>query len=240
MHLVQLRPVNEMTIKFNRQNTDFQIAYFIAGSCHTPDAAYFALLNLKQERQSAVDTIPATTLRLRAERIKAERQCQSKDLVEQLTGQADLIVIDRNERMTESLNASARAELAFIDQCIEKIQPMRRYNHLSDIEAAEAMQSEEWCYELERRAENFLLTNGTIPHDHFNTMRQHPAFNTHLLPHIDRVHQAIQNGTAPKVLLASRPRFDLPAALGFKNEMLLEDISSSEMTPQSLEHETAQ
>jgi len=227
-----------MTIKFNRQNTDFQIAYFIAGSCHTPDAAYFALLNLKQERQSAVDTIPATTLRLRAERIKAQRQSESQDEVEQLMGQADLIVIDRNERMTESLNASAHAELEFIDKCIAKIQPLRRYGHLSDIEAAEACQQEEWGLELQRRAENFLLTNGTIPHDHFNTMRQHPAFNTHLLPHIDRVHQAIQNGTAPQVLLASRPRFDLPAVLGFKNEMLLVDNAGSAESESRQAHKT--
>ena len=227
-----------MTIKFNRQNTDFQIAYFIAGSCHTADAAYFALLNLQQERQSAVDTIPATTLRLRAERLKAERQCKSSDEIEQLTGQADLIVIERNERMTESLNASARAELSFINECIAKIQPLRKYGHLSDIEAAEACQQEEWGLELQRRAENFLLTNGTIPHDHFNTMRQHPAFNTHLLPHIDRVHQAIQAGTAPQVLLASRPRFDLPAVLGFKNEMLLEDTASSARSDAAQTQET--
>ena len=216
-----------MTTKYFRQNTNFQIAYFIAGACHTPDAAYFALLNAKFERESAVKSIPINEIRIQAERFRAERKLASSDAIEQLEGQADMMQVLQNEEFTKQLNESSRAELAFIEECIAKIQPLRRYSHLPDIEAAEAIQAEEWCYELERRAENYLLTTGTIPHDHFNTMRQHPAFNTHILPHIERMHTAIGNGTAPKILSDLRPRFDLPAALGFKNEMLLEDTASS-------------
>ncbi|MGF3990643.1 hypothetical protein ACQX7T_15570, partial [Staphylococcus aureus] len=42
---------------------------------------------------------------------------------------------------------------------------------------------------LMRRAENYLLSQGSIPHDHFETMRLHPEFSTVILPHVNRVHQ---------------------------------------------------
>jgi hypothetical protein len=56
----------------------------------------------------------------------------------------------------------------------------------------EACQEEEWLGELKQRAENFLLTAGTIPHDHFQTMRMHPQFKAELVPHIQLVNQKIQ------------------------------------------------
>ena len=203
-----------MTIKYFRQNSNFQIAYFIAGNCHTPDAAYFALLNAKYERGQAVAQIPANNLRMQAKRIEIDRQLSSTDEVEQLKGQADLLQWEIDKANFDQMSASARSELEFIEECIRRIEPLRKYSHMSDIEAAEACQAEEWLLELQRRAENYLITAGTIPHDHFNTMRQHPNFKTHLLPHINTIHQAIENGDAPKVLSNSVPRYDLPKLMG--------------------------
>jgi hypothetical protein len=203
-----------MTVKYFRQNTNFQIAYFIAGSCHTPDAAYFALKNAHYERSQAVAVIPASELRLKAKRIEIERQLASDDEVEQLKGQADLLQYEIDKDNFDKLTASAKSEVEFIEECIRRIQPLRKYGHLDDIEAAEACQAEEWLFELERRAENYLLTTGTIPHDHFNTMRQHPNFKTHLLPHINNIHTAIANNQAPLVLSNKTPRYDLPKLMG--------------------------
>ena len=222
-----------MTIKYFRQNTNFQIAYFIAGSCHTPDAAYFALKNAHYERSQAVVLIPASELRLKAKRIEIERQLVSNDPVEQLKGQAELIHYEVDKANFDQLSASAKSEVDFIEECIRRIEPLRKYSHLSDIEAAEACQAEEWLLELQRRAENYLLTTGTIPHDHFNTMRQHPGFKNHLLPHINNLHIAIANGESPKILSNSVPRYDLPRLMGISQqyEIDYEDNEDSKMLP---------
>ena len=44
-----------MSAKLHRSNTNFQIAYFIAGRCHTADAAYIELLNLREDREAALN-----------------------------------------------------------------------------------------------------------------------------------------------------------------------------------------
>jgi len=222
-----------MTVKYFRQNTNFQIAYFIAGSCHTPDAAYFALKNARHERSQAVALIPATELKLQARRIEIDRKLASQDQVEQLNGQADLIQYQVDLDNFKQMSESARAELDFIDECIQRIEPLRKYGDLHDIDAVEACQAEEWLLELQRRAENYLLTTGTIPHDHFNTMRQHPGFKHHLLPHINNLHIAIANNQVPKILADSKPRYDLPRLMGISQqyEIDYEDTEDSKMLP---------
>ena len=146
--------------------------------------------------------------------IEIERQLASDDEVEHLKGQADLMQWEIDAATFDQMSASARAELEFIEECIRRIEPLRKYSAMPDIEAVEACQAEEWLLELERRAENYLITTGSIPHDHFNTMRQHPGFKTHLLPHINNIHQAIAAGDAPKILIDRAPRYDLPKLMG--------------------------
>lgn len=104
-----------------------------------------------------------------------------------LDAEADLLELDNNSRRGEVLYQAAQDELKFINDCIDKIQPSRKYKHLSDSESCQAMQREEWKLELIRRAENFLLTCGTIPADHFDTMRMHPDFITEILPQIEAI-----------------------------------------------------
>lgn len=204
-----------MTIKYNRQNTNFQILNFIAGSCHTPDAAYFALLNLLQEREQAVDGLPVTELRFKAKEIEIKRKLASKDEVERLMGEAEALQFENDKKVHYKLAESARAELQFIQNCIARLQPYRKYSHLSDVEASEAYQAEEWGLELKRRAENFLITTGTIPHDHFNTMRLHPAFEQELMPHIENIHKALQSPEgASKLLKLAAQENTLPKLLG--------------------------
>lgn len=204
-----------MSVKFNRNNTNFQIAHFIAGNHHTADAAYFALRNLEVERQRAVDGIPILELKWRAHRMKLEKKLQSKLEYERIEAEAELQELELEIRNYLPLADSARAELAFIQDCIERIQPLRKYGHLPDIEAVEACQAEEWGLELQRRAENYLLTSGTIPHDHFNTMRLHPAFETQLLPHIEKIHKTLQlPDGATKVLKLTTTNSEIPKLLG--------------------------
>ena len=204
-----------MTIKYNRQNTNFQIAHFIAGNCHTADAAYFALRNLQDERQRAVDNIPVAQIRFRARRQELKQKLQSDLEYERLRAESDLLELSIEEKYYTPLAESALAELQYITECIERIQPMRKYGHMPDIDAAEAIQAEEWGMELQRRAENYLLTSGTIPHDHFNTMRLHPAFETQLLPHIEKIHHTLQlPDGATQVLKLTKSNQDIPKLLG--------------------------
>ncbi|MGB9729816.1 MAG: hypothetical protein ACPL1B_08115 [Thermoprotei archaeon] len=173
-----------MISKNHKQNSNFQIVYFLIGSCHTPDAAYSLLCDLREERQMAIDNYKVQQLKNQAKRIRAERLLQSKDEAKRLEGQAKLMELENNEKYGKVLYEAAVNELDFINKCIEKIQPLRKYKDLPDIEAHEAAQYEEWKLELIRRAENYLLTTGTIPPDQFDTMRMHPAFKKEILPKI--------------------------------------------------------
>ena len=44
-----------MISKNHRQNHDFQILYFLIGSCHTPDAAYALCQELREERYACIE-----------------------------------------------------------------------------------------------------------------------------------------------------------------------------------------
>jgi hypothetical protein len=204
-----------MTVKRNRNNSNFQIAYFVAGSCHTADAAYIALLNQRDERERALDQVEPGELRQQAIRIRSEQRLQSTDPAERLEAQAELLELERSGKNNAELVAAAREELSFITECIQRLQPFRKYAHLSDAEAAEACQQEEWALELQRRAENYMLTSGTIPHDHFNTMRQHPDFAKRILPHIEQLHLGMQTpGGMLRVIADRSSTVTLPAMLG--------------------------
>ena len=173
-----------MIAKSHRQNHDFTILANIVGSCHTADAAHALLCDLREDRQSAVDSYDVQLLRDKAKIIRADRLLASDDESDQIEGKATLLELANNRRAGEVLLAAAHDEIAFIDKCIAEIQPKRKYAHLTDAESVEACQQEEWRLELISRAENSLLTMGTIPVDQFETMRQHPDFAAGILPRI--------------------------------------------------------
>lgn len=207
-----------MAVKLNRNNTNFQIAYFIAGSCHTADAAYIALVSQRDERQRALDQVAVSELKQQAHRIRCNRKINSGDAVEELEGRAELLQLELELKQHADLILAAQAELDFINLCIERIQPLRKYQDMSDADAAEACQQEEWARELEYRAENFMLTTGTIPHDHFATMRQHPAFKQVLLPRIEQLQLGMSEpGGYRNLLEKSTKSFDLPALIGLES-----------------------
>ena len=204
-----------MIVKRNKTNSNFQTAYFIAGSCFTPDAAYFALLNQRDDRQRALDSNRAHMLRVAARRIEAERNLNSEDEAIRLRAQADIMEMDAARATDQALFAACEDEIAFIDQCLSRLQPLRKYSDLPELEAVEACQREEFAKEFQFRIENFMMTTGQIPHNEFATMRQHPDFSTHLLPHIQHVQQALTQAGGSTQLLENLTRpFDLPALLG--------------------------
>jgi hypothetical protein len=208
-----------MIVKRNKTNNNFQIAYFIAGACFTPDAAYFALLNQRDDRQAAMNASRVNELKIKAKKLELQRKLKSADEVEALEAEAELLEIELNEPRNCELIEACQDELAFIDQCIEQVKPLRKYSHMSDLEAAEACQREEFAREFQYRIENFLLTHNTIPSGEMASMRQHPDFETYLLPHIKNVSAILsQPGGVDKLLPHATKTFDLPALLGWSGE----------------------
>jgi hypothetical protein len=200
-----------MHYKTNRQNHDFQIAYFLAGACHTPDAAYSLLCDLRDDREDALKNVKAVELRMKAKSIRAKRKIESEDEAERLEGEADLSEIEASLETGQKNIDAAQAELATILACIEKVQPLRKFSHLSDAEAHEAAQAEEWKLQLIHTAHNHLLMTGTVPADHFATMRMHPAFKSEIIPAISDMHRQIMNaqGDLAKVNIPG-PSYDIP------------------------------
>jgi hypothetical protein len=186
----------------NHTNSNFQIAYFLVGSCFTPDAAIALLSNLKEGREMALAQVKSSELREKAKIIRANKMLSSSDEAVQLEGEADLAEIEANKEISlKNINA-AKLELDFINVCINHVKPHCKFNHLSQDEAAQAAQQEEWKLELIHRAENYLLTGSAIPADHFATMRMHPEFESSILPAVKEITQSLSSEAGQLKLLA--------------------------------------
>jgi hypothetical protein len=212
-----------MHYKTNRLNHDFQIAYFIAGSCQTPDAAYSILCDLREDRSNALKSFEAYNLRDQAKIKRAELKILSGDEADRLEGQADIVELKALAETTQKNYDAALDEVAFIEACMEKLQPLRKFAHLPDAQAHEAAQHQEWKLQLIHTAENHMLSGHAIPADHFSTMRMHPAFATEILPAIDKLSNVLtearttNNGGLIAAYLKKQKEeseFNLPKLLG--------------------------
>lgn len=209
-----------MHSKNNRVNKDFQIAYFLAGACHTADGAYSLLKDLQEDREMALSQLEAGKLREQAKILQAQRMLTSIEPDIQLEGKAILAEIKNGEKFAKRNIEAAERELEFINKCIEKIQPHRLYSDLPDHEAYEATEYEEWKMELISRAENHLLTTGFIPTDQFATMRQHPAFISEILPAINNI-KLVMSKELPLenvIHVIEEKRINIPKLLELKQE----------------------
>jgi hypothetical protein len=171
----------------HRNNSDFQLRYFMANNCHTADIAWCVMYEQKLDIQIKLESTKAKLLRRRAKFIEIEQALESTDPVKQLNAQADLIEWQSGEGMLEMAILGAEQELATITSIMGELEPQRKYADLPILEAAQAAQREEWLLEFQRRTENYLLSTGTIPEDHLNAMRNHPDFEVNIVPFITEV-----------------------------------------------------
>lgn len=189
-----------MPYKTNRKNHDFQIAYFLAGSCHTPDGAYGLLCDLKDDRENVLKFLDANKKKHQAIIFKANQVLDNpqSDGYARLMAEYDMEEVKALQDTETKDYEAAKKELAFINHCITKLQPLRKYAHMADAEAHQAAQHEEWKLRLVHEAENHLLTSGVIPADHFAIMRMHPEFASYIMPRIghtqELLHTAQQTG----------------------------------------------
>lgn len=200
-----------MNSKPHRNNCDFQLKHFMAGSCHTPDGAWALLYDQKIDIAVKIEHTKAQGLRRKAKMMAAQAILDDPEAteVDRLNAEADMLECNSViEGWSKNLEA-AENEYAYICKLMEELEPLRKYKHLPLLEANEAMQRDEWLGELKTRAENFLLTAGTIPHDHLNTMRCHPDFEAEIVPHIEAITMKViaSNGDKSKVLKNMQPLF---------------------------------
>jgi len=187
----------------HRNNSDFQLKYFMANSCHTADTAWCLMYEQKLDIQIKLESTKARVLRRKAKRVEIDEALKSEDCVKQLNAQADLIEWESNNGLLELAILGAEQELATIESIMAELEPQRKYAHLSVLEASQAAQREEWLLEFKQRTENYLLSKGTIPEDQLNAMRNHPDFKTELVPFIENVVQQISTSKDKMVLLTT-------------------------------------
>lgn len=171
----------------HRNNSDFQLRHFMANTCHTADIAWCLMYEQRLDIQIKLDATRAKLLRRQAKKVEIERDLLSDDELIRLNAQADLIEWKSGEGLLEMAVLGAEQELATIKSIMDELEPQRKYGNMSVLEAAQAAQREEWCLEFKRRTENYLLSIGTIPEDQLNAMRNHPDFETQIVPHVQEL-----------------------------------------------------
>lgn len=183
------------------RNSNFQIKHFIAGKCHTPDEAYRQLYELWEDRDIAVRNAEASALRAKAKLLAAKRvmDTPNADEVAKLEAEADVVEFKAFKDQSDAVLEQAVRERDYIKGLMGEVKPFCKYKDLPHHEAFQLAQEEEWLEELKWRAENFIASQGTIPHDHLATMRLHPAWEDKLLPYVNTVVTNMQQGklTAP-------------------------------------------
>jgi hypothetical protein len=200
-----------MNSKPHRNNCDFQLKHFMAGSCHTADGAWALLHDQKIDIGVKIEHSKAQALRRKAKVLAAEAVLadDASTEIDRLKAEADLLECNSVNEGWALNHQAALNEYDYICKLMDELEPNRKYRDLPFLEANEAMQREEWLGELKTRAENFLLTAGTIPHDHLNTMRCHPDFEAQIVPHIEAITLKVINsqGDRTKVLSNMKPLF---------------------------------
>jgi len=184
-----------MVSKPHRQNSDFQLRYFIAGDCKTPDGAWSILYNQKIDLENKIKHCEVQKLRrdiriLEIELVLNDKLCNK---IDKLKSEADMMELNASIHLWELNYEAAKQELNTVNQIMDELEPMRKYSHLPLLEATEACQQEEWKLELMTRAENFLLSQGSIPADELRFMRNHPDFIKEIAPYIELLNNHISN-----------------------------------------------
>ncbi len=161
------------------KNSNFQTENFIAGRCHTADEAYRVLLQQLEDRNMAIATAHRCHVRWRKWVMR-----DAPGLARALLRWARLVRGDALDENSVACYEEALREAAHLRELISQLEPQRKFRHLPPWEAHQAAQREEWKLELMWRAENFIASQGTIPHDHLATMRMHPDFESEIAPRV--------------------------------------------------------
>jgi hypothetical protein len=180
-----------MTLGIHLKNTLFHVLTVMVGSRNTPDEAYRVLYFELEDRKRAHDGAMSGRLKNKARRMRLEAKLAVvEDAADRLDLEAEMMELESGEQTMENAISGCEHEMKFITGVMDELLKRCKYikSDLSNItEAFTACQREEWALELRKRAENFLLTQGSIPTDHFEVMRAHPDFERVIKPLIETI-----------------------------------------------------
>lgn len=173
----------------HRNNSDFQLRHFLAGSCFTPDGAWMLMYGQMIERETTIKSCEAQKIRREAKILDLQAILSDPTIsqTDKMRAQADLIESEALYYTWKTNYEAALMELTTIKNIMSELDPHRKYAHLPLLEANEAAQREEWLGEFKNRVENYMFSIGTIPEDQLRAMRNHPDFQIEILPHIKKV-----------------------------------------------------
>lgn len=196
-----------MNAKPHRSNTDFQLRHFIAGSCKTADGAWCALYCQRVDMEVKVAHIEIQRMRREAAHIDAVEIIENpaSKPSDVIRAKADMLEQDASLHVWEMNAKAAKDELNTITLLMLELEPLRKFSDMSVLEASEACQREEWRLELQSRAEDYIFSHGAIPAEQLATMRQHPDFITHIIPHIQSLMDVIGKVTSLSMGLSLIP-----------------------------------
>ena len=123
----------------HRNNSDFQLRHFIAGSCYTADGAWALLYNQLLDIQIKHEHTRANVVRRKIKALEFEkRMAEAIDEIGRLTVEADLIEFRSGDGLLELALAGSEKELETIRSLMDELEPQRKYANLPLLEATEA------------------------------------------------------------------------------------------------------
>lgn len=158
------------------KHSRFEIAHIILGNCHTYDEAYRILCELEEDRQFAIDSSMAESLRAQAKVVSAKVILDDNTEMKSGKLRADADIQEQKARTKTAQPAldEARRELDFIRRLKERINEHRAFREYDDHHAHQLCQPIEWKLDLNWKTYNHLCSAGGIPYDHIMLLKMHP------------------------------------------------------------------
>jgi len=189
------------------KHSRFEIAHLILSNCHTCDEAYRVLCELEEDRDFAIQSSMAESLRAQA-KVLASKVILSDD-TESKSGKM-LAQCNIDEQKARKVTAQpcldeARRELAFIRHLKKKVEPQRWFATYEDHDAHQLCQRLEWKLDLHWKTYNYLAATGSIPYDHLILLKTHPDTEA-LLKGVKRLQDIIEANGAETFFMMAKNR----------------------------------
>lgn len=158
------------------KHSKYQILHRIVANCHTYDEAYRVLRELEEDYDLSIKLALAEHKRTNAKEIAANTVKSDPHDTDynKLNADADLMTVSARITSVQSCMDVAADTLKFIRQCIELINPLRQFAHLSDPEAHQRCQYLEWKLDLVWKSYNMICSSGAMSYDHYISLKMHP------------------------------------------------------------------
>lgn len=191
-------------------STQHHILANMIGPCNTADEAYRVLHYELEAQMNHYNHAKGGGIldALKLKQLQNQTQDPTWETAEHARG--ELVQFEAARTRVEAATERAEREIVFIKQVMAELEPHRKYRDLPLLDAFEACQAEEWALELVKRAKRFLLTNRTIPVDHFEAMTNHPWWDAYIMPQVSEYAQlAAENKLTLRYFVNDTPPFML-------------------------------